>query len=123
MMTCNGKALSKVMGWGMILKMIRDKYVTWGTRVGTVIDGTDQDHWVLRWFYAVEWRAYCHRLWMCGESSYFCMQEVVVFLSNLADMRWKPLACFGLHVDMVPMVYQQFSKCWHCILSEIFINT
>jgi hypothetical protein len=28
MMTCNGKAISKVMGWGMILKMIRDKYVT-----------------------------------------------------------------------------------------------
>jgi hypothetical protein len=27
MMTCNGKAISKVMGWGMILKMIRDKYV------------------------------------------------------------------------------------------------
>jgi hypothetical protein len=25
MMTCNGKAISKVMGWGMILKMIRDK--------------------------------------------------------------------------------------------------
>jgi hypothetical protein len=24
-MTCNGKAISKVMGWGMILKMIRDK--------------------------------------------------------------------------------------------------
>jgi hypothetical protein len=28
MMTCNGKAISKVMGWGTILKMIRDKYVT-----------------------------------------------------------------------------------------------
>jgi hypothetical protein len=28
MMTCNGKAVSKVMGWGIILKMIRDKYVT-----------------------------------------------------------------------------------------------
>jgi hypothetical protein len=28
MMTCNGKAVSKVMGWGMILKMIRDKGVT-----------------------------------------------------------------------------------------------
>jgi hypothetical protein len=28
MMTCNGKAISKVMGWGMILKMIRDKKVT-----------------------------------------------------------------------------------------------
>jgi hypothetical protein len=26
-MTCNGKAVSKVMGCGMILKMIRDKYV------------------------------------------------------------------------------------------------
>jgi hypothetical protein len=25
MMTCNGKVISKVMGWGMILKMIRDK--------------------------------------------------------------------------------------------------
>jgi hypothetical protein len=24
-MTGNGKAISKVMGWGMILKMIRDK--------------------------------------------------------------------------------------------------
>jgi hypothetical protein len=28
MMTCNGKAISKVMRWGMILKMIRDKNVT-----------------------------------------------------------------------------------------------
>jgi hypothetical protein len=27
MMTCNGKAISKVMGWGIILKMIRDKNV------------------------------------------------------------------------------------------------
>jgi hypothetical protein len=27
-MTCNGKAISKVMGWGMILKMIRDMNVT-----------------------------------------------------------------------------------------------
>jgi hypothetical protein len=27
-MTCNGKAVSKVMGWGMILSMIRDKEVT-----------------------------------------------------------------------------------------------
>jgi hypothetical protein len=27
-MTCNGMAVSKVMGWGMILKMIRDKHVT-----------------------------------------------------------------------------------------------
>jgi hypothetical protein len=27
-MTCNGKAISKVMGWGIILKMIRDKNVT-----------------------------------------------------------------------------------------------
>jgi hypothetical protein len=26
--TCNRKATSKVMGWGMILKMIRDKNVT-----------------------------------------------------------------------------------------------
>jgi hypothetical protein len=25
MMTWNGKVMSKVMGWGMILKMIRDK--------------------------------------------------------------------------------------------------
>jgi hypothetical protein len=40
-MTCNGKAVSKVMGWGIILKMIRDKYVSWETRVETNIDGTD----------------------------------------------------------------------------------
>jgi hypothetical protein len=33
MMTCNGKAVSKVIGWGMIVKMIRDKYVTYETRV------------------------------------------------------------------------------------------
>jgi hypothetical protein len=25
MMTCNGKAISKVMGWGMILKIIREE--------------------------------------------------------------------------------------------------
>jgi hypothetical protein len=50
MMTCNGKAVSKVMGWGMILNMIRDKYVTWGTRVETVIGGTDREHWALQWF-------------------------------------------------------------------------
>jgi hypothetical protein len=33
MMTCNRKAVSKVIGWGMILKMIRDKYITYGMRV------------------------------------------------------------------------------------------
>jgi hypothetical protein len=27
-MTCNGMEISKVMGWGMILKMIRDRNVT-----------------------------------------------------------------------------------------------
>jgi hypothetical protein len=27
-MTCNRKAISKIMGWGMISKMIRDKDVT-----------------------------------------------------------------------------------------------
>jgi hypothetical protein len=27
-MSCNGKAISNVMGWGIILKMIRDKNVT-----------------------------------------------------------------------------------------------
>jgi hypothetical protein len=32
-MTCNGMAMSKVIGCGMILKMIRDKYVTYKTRV------------------------------------------------------------------------------------------
>jgi hypothetical protein len=47
MMTCNGKAVSKVMGWGMILKMIRDKNVTWGTRVEMVTSRTDREHWVL----------------------------------------------------------------------------
>jgi hypothetical protein len=41
----------------MILKMIRDKNVTWGTRVETVIGGTDQEHQVLQGFDAVEWRA------------------------------------------------------------------
>jgi hypothetical protein len=30
--TCNGKAISKVMEWGMILKMVRDKNVTQETR-------------------------------------------------------------------------------------------
>jgi hypothetical protein len=29
------------MGWGMILKMIRDKYVVQGMRVEMIIDGTD----------------------------------------------------------------------------------
>jgi hypothetical protein len=43
-MTCNGKAISNVMGWGMILKMIRDKKVTQEMRVETVIGGTDQEH-------------------------------------------------------------------------------
>jgi hypothetical protein len=33
-MTCNGKAISKVMGWGMILKMIRDMNVTQETGKG-----------------------------------------------------------------------------------------
>jgi hypothetical protein len=26
---------------------------------------------------------------------------------NLTDMHWKPSACFGLHVGMVPKAYQQ----------------
>jgi hypothetical protein len=33
-MTCNRKAISKVMRWGMILKIIRDKNVTQETRKG-----------------------------------------------------------------------------------------
>jgi hypothetical protein len=33
-MTCNGKAISKVTGWGMILKMIRNKNVTQETGEG-----------------------------------------------------------------------------------------
>jgi hypothetical protein len=33
-MTCNRKAISKVMGWGMILKIIRDKNVTQETVKG-----------------------------------------------------------------------------------------
>jgi hypothetical protein len=41
MMTCNGMAVSKVIGWGMILKMIRDKYVTYEMRVKTIMSGTD----------------------------------------------------------------------------------
>jgi hypothetical protein len=44
-MTCNGKAISKVMRWGMILNMIRDKNGT-GNRGGMVACRTDQEHWV-----------------------------------------------------------------------------
>jgi hypothetical protein len=33
-MTCNEKAISKVMGWGMILNMIRDKNRTQETGEG-----------------------------------------------------------------------------------------
>jgi hypothetical protein len=33
-MTCNGKAMSKVMGWGMILNIIRDKNRTQETGEG-----------------------------------------------------------------------------------------
>jgi hypothetical protein len=33
-MTCNGKAISKVMGWGMILNMTRDKNGTQETGKG-----------------------------------------------------------------------------------------
>jgi hypothetical protein len=32
--TCNGKAIGKVMGWGMTSKMIRDKNVTQETGEG-----------------------------------------------------------------------------------------
>jgi hypothetical protein len=28
---------------------------------------------------------------------------------NLTDMCWKPLACFGLHMGMVPKAYHQNS--------------
>jgi hypothetical protein len=47
MMTCNGMAVSKGIGWGMILKMIRDKYVACETSVKTIIDGTDCNLWAL----------------------------------------------------------------------------
>jgi hypothetical protein len=40
-MTCNGKAISKVMGWGMILKMIR---CNTGNRVEMVTGRTDREH-------------------------------------------------------------------------------
>jgi hypothetical protein len=41
MMTCNGKAVSKVIGCEMILKMIRDKWVSWEMRVKTIMGRTD----------------------------------------------------------------------------------
>jgi hypothetical protein len=43
-MTCNEKTVSKVIGCGMILKMIRDKYVVWEMRVEAIIGRTDRDH-------------------------------------------------------------------------------
>jgi hypothetical protein len=39
--------VSKVIGWGMILKMIRDKLVSYEMRVETIIGGTDRDLWAL----------------------------------------------------------------------------
>jgi hypothetical protein len=56
MISCNGKAISKVMGWGIILKMIRDKYVTWETWVEMVTDRTDWEHQALQGFDVLEWR-------------------------------------------------------------------
>jgi hypothetical protein len=44
------------MGWGIILKMIRDKNVTWGTRVETVTGRTGREHWALQGFDALEWK-------------------------------------------------------------------
>jgi hypothetical protein len=44
------------------------------------------------------------------------VQRVIIFLYgvsrrlliNLTNLHQKPLACFGLHVDMVPMAYHRF---------------
>jgi hypothetical protein len=52
-MTCNGKAISKVMGWGMLLNVIRDKNRTQETGEGC---RTDRECWVFWWFDVVEWR-------------------------------------------------------------------
>jgi hypothetical protein len=67
------------MGWGMILKIIRDKYVVWKTRVEVLIGRTDQEHWALQGFDALEWRTkvnefVCvesHWLFVCRKSSAF----------------------------------------------------
>jgi hypothetical protein len=60
---------------------------------------------------------------MCGESLSFCMQEVVVFLPNSADMRRKASAGLGLCVAMVPESYQHAEPIVtehqeSCLLSE-----
>jgi hypothetical protein len=70
-MTCTGKAISKVMGWGVILKMIRDNNMTQEMVVGTVKGGTDREHQVFLGFDAIEWRA---------KAINFIYREVVEFI-------------------------------------------
>jgi hypothetical protein len=42
----------------------------------------------------------------CVESRHLLYARSRRLLLNLANMHRKPLACFSLHVDMVPMAYQ-----------------
>jgi hypothetical protein len=48
---------------------------------------------------------------MCGESSSFCTWEVIGISCNLTDMHRKASACLGLHVAMVPELYQREGVC------------
>jgi hypothetical protein len=77
-MTCNGKAVSKVMRWGMIEITGRSDCLMCKNGEIYVID------------------------FACVESCHLSIRHL---LHNLTDMRQKPSAGLGLHVAMVPESY------------------
>jgi hypothetical protein len=98
------------MGWGM---MIRDKYVALETRVETVIGGTDWEHQALWGFDMLEWRAKSWQVCMCGESSVFCMREVIGFC-----ITW-PIYIGNLQPALV---YAWIQCLWHINVSHLLVT-
>jgi hypothetical protein len=63
--------------------------------------------WVFWGFDALEWRVKSRWVWICKELSGFLYAESHQHFCNLTNMCWKPSACFGLHVGIVPKEYHR----------------
>jgi hypothetical protein len=62
---------------------------------------------------------------MCEESLAFLYVGSHWYFCILTDMHWKPLACFSLHMGMVPNVYQcsPTSMAWSLLTSIVITSS
>jgi hypothetical protein len=109
-MTCNGKAVSKVIGWGVILKMIRGKSYH------------RKREYRLLLARQTEISGHCYG--KNGELDvvdFGCAKcHCIGILHNLTDICRKGSAGFGLCVERVPVVYHRDIKHFKMELHERF---